>query len=48
MLRLSKRIVAFSAVVIVILAALPTFAVENTWKGVERIVAVGDVHGDFD
>ena len=28
--------------------ALPAFAQQDTWSGVERIVAVGDVHGDYE
>jgi hypothetical protein len=29
------------------LAAAPVFAEQTEWTGVERVVAVGDVHGDF-
>jgi hypothetical protein len=35
------------AVAMGVLAA-PAWAQQDTWSGVERIVAVGDVHGDFD
>ena len=35
--------------VALILASAPLFAwAEDSWKGVDRIVAVGDVHGDLD
>lgn len=30
------------------LAAAPAWAIKDDWQGVERIVAVGDVHGDYD
>ena len=40
--------VAWAAAVAVVLAVGAAPAAEDTFKGVERIVAVGDVHGDFD
>jgi hypothetical protein len=36
-----------SAIVTLAFAAGPCFCVQDTWTGVDRIVAVGDVHGDF-
>lgn len=39
---------AFSAVLALACAAGPCFGAQDTWTGVGRIVAVGDVHGDFD
>ena len=33
---------------LVLLLCLPAFAAQDVWTGVGRIVAVGDVHGDYD
>ncbi len=33
--------------ILLVLAAGQVFAGQDTWTGVERVVAVGDVHGDF-
>ena len=38
---------ALHAVAALVFLAGPAFAGEDTWTGVDRIVAVGDVHGDF-
>lgn len=35
-------------VALLLLLALPVWADEDSWTGVERVVAVGDVHGDHD
>jgi hypothetical protein len=35
-------------VLVLLLAAAPASAQQHTWTGVERIVAVGDIHGDCD
>jgi len=33
---------------LLVLAAAPPLAAQAEWTGVERVVAVGDVHGDYD
>ena len=35
------------AIALALLAVVSPVSAEDTWSGVERIVAVGDVHGDF-
>jgi hypothetical protein len=47
MRNLSMRLWVFSVAVVVCCLAAPARAQQDTWSGVERIVAVGDVHGDF-
>ena len=42
----TQRRVALAALLLLAVTASPAFAQQHTWKGVERIVAVGDVHGD--
>ncbi len=34
-------------IVLFLLAAAQAFAGQDTWTGVARVVAVGDVHGDY-
>jgi hypothetical protein len=34
-------------IILLAAATLPSAAAEDTWKGIDRIVAVGDVHGDL-
>lgn len=41
------RTIALRLALLLVVAA-PAFAQQDTWTGVERIVAVGDVHGDCD
>lgn len=36
------------AVLFAVLLVLPSHAADDTWSGVDRIVAVGDLHGDYD
>ncbi len=38
----------FLLCLVVLLAAPDAWAAQDTWSGVERIVAVGDVHGDYE
>ena len=41
------RLWVFSVAALMGSLAAPAWAQQDTWSGVERIVAVGDVHGDF-
>ena len=38
----------FSFSLLLLAVSLPAVAADHIWTGVERIVAVGDVHGDYD
>lgn len=42
----TQRRVALAAVLLLAVTASSALAQQHTWKGVERVVAVGDVHGD--
>ena len=44
----SGRLWALLAAVLTCCPGVPAWAQQDAWSGVERIVAVGDVHGDFD
>lgn len=46
--RLLQRASLLLCISLGVLLAAPTAAGEDSWQGVERIVAVGDVHGDYD
>ena len=48
MWKMARRRWVVCAAVAVVLLAGRAFAGQDTWTGVDRIVAVGDVHGDFD
>ena len=48
MWKVPRRRWVLCAVVAVVLLSGRAFAGQDTWTGVDRIVAVGDVHGDFD
>jgi hypothetical protein len=48
MWKLPTRVWVLSAAAAVVLLIGPVLAGQETWTGVDRIVAVGDVHGDFD
>ena len=45
---LSRRLCVLAAASLSLGAAAPAGAQQDTWTGVRRIVAVGDVHGDHD
>jgi len=36
------------ALLLLLLPPLAAWSQEDTWTGVERVVAVGDIHGDYD
>jgi hypothetical protein len=37
-----------AATIITLVLVVPALAQQDTWTGVDRIVAVGDIHGDYD
>jgi hypothetical protein len=39
---------ALSVWITLVALSYPLLAGESTWRGVERIVAIGDIHGDYD
>ena len=43
-----RRPLLTALLVLFVAAATPALAQQHTWSGVERIVAVGDLHGDCD
>ena len=45
---LPRRLPLRPAMLLLLVLVAPAFAQQDTWTGVERIVAVGDVHGDYD
>jgi len=45
---LAKRTVVLAALLLVLTGALSGEDIQCTWSGVEKIVAVADVHGDYD
>ncbi len=47
-LRGSVILLALVPIVWLLLAAAPPLVAQAQWTGVERVVAVGDVHGDYD
>ncbi len=47
-LAFARRAVGFAACLLVLIGALSGEDIPCTWSGVERIVAVADVHGDYD
>jgi len=44
---LPRRLPLRPAMLLLLVLVAPAFAQQDTWTGVERIVAVGDVHGDY-
>ncbi len=48
MKRLPRRLWALCVVVVLLAGCSAVAGQQDTWTGVERIVAVGDVHGDFE
>ena len=52
MIRLSRKAVVFFGAVLLLffplLEAPALSAAQDTWEGVERVVAIGDVHGDYE
>jgi hypothetical protein len=42
------RVLLLPLPILWLLATAPPLAAQAEWKGVERVVAVGDVHGDYD
>lgn len=43
-----RWIASLTTILVVLSLTLPTAAAREEWTGVKKIVAVGDVHGDFD
>jgi hypothetical protein len=51
MIRLSRKAIVFFWAVLLsslLLAGPALSAAQDTWEGVERVVAIGDVHGDYE
>ncbi|GAB5413647.1 MAG: hypothetical protein Cons2KO_12500 [Congregibacter sp.] len=46
--RICDRVLRTALLLLVSLTPLAAQSIENVWSGVERIVAIGDVHGDYD
>ncbi|SPE30957.1 Metallophosphoesterase [Candidatus Sulfopaludibacter sp. SbA6] len=44
----ARRVLPVLLLFLLVLAAAPPLAAQAEWTGVERVVAVGDVHGDYD
>jgi hypothetical protein len=46
--RFRRRVLTIAVLVALLWAVVPTAAAEDVWTGVPRVVAIGDVHGDYD
>ncbi|MCK4823223.1 metallophosphatase, partial [bacterium] len=47
-MRKSKNILLLSLLIFIFLLHLYAADIQCIWTGIEKIVAVGDLHGDFD
>ena len=48
MLRPGQRLISILCGILVLILLSSSAAAEDTWHGIERIVAIGDVHGDYE